>query len=121
MECHRGASWAPCYHIKEASLNAYADDHQIYASSKDPVALDNCISREVAVANDWYGNNAMIVNVTKHQSLVLGETDHKFSFTVKDSIDIFSINLDNKLSFNNCISTICKKVNNQFKVMRRFR
>ena len=31
------------------------------------------------------------------------------------------MNIDNKLSFNNYIFTICKKVNNQYNVMLRFR
>ena len=31
------------YHIKRAKLNAYADDHQIYYSDRDPVALEECL------------------------------------------------------------------------------
>ena len=62
----------------------------------------------------------MIVNETKHQALVLGKTDHSFSFPLKDSLDIFGINTDNKSCFDNDISTICKKINGQFNVMLRF-
>ena len=52
------------YHVKRAKLNAYADDHQIYVSNVDPVALEDCIFREVSIANQWYDNNSMIVNKT---------------------------------------------------------
>ena len=38
-------------HVKRAKLNAYADDHQIYLSDVGPVALEDCISREVNIAN----------------------------------------------------------------------
>ena len=63
----------------------------------------------------------MIVNETKHHSLILGKTEHKFCFPVNDSIDIFGMTIDNKLSFDNHISAIYKKINNQFNVMLRFR
>ena len=62
----------------------------------------------------------MIVNETKHQAKVVGKTDHSFSFPLKDLLDIFGINIDNKLHFDNYISTICKKINGQFNVMLRF-
>ena len=109
------------YHVKYANLNAYADDHQIYSSNLHPLALEECICQEVNVANQWYKNNGMIVNETKHQALILGKTEHKFCFPVNDSIDIFGMTIDNKLSFDNHISVICKKINNQFNVMLRFR
>ena len=62
------------YHVKRANLNAYADDHQIYYSDTDPVALEECLCKEVEVANQWYSENSMIVNKSKHQALILGDT-----------------------------------------------
>ena len=59
----------------------------------------------------------MIVN----EAIVLGRTGHSFSFPLKDSLDIFGINIDNRLCFDNYISTICEKINSQFNVMLRFR
>ena len=41
----------------------------------------------------------MIVNETKNQALILGKTDYSFSFlAVKKSIDMFGMNIDNKLN-----------------------
>ena len=108
-------------HVKYAKLNAYADDHQIYSSSLDPLALEECVCQEVNVANQWYKNNGMIVNEKKHQPLILGKTEDNFSFSVNNSIDIFRMTIDNRLSFDNPLSVICKKINNQFNVMLRFR
>ena len=71
-------------------------------------------------ANEWYCNNRMIVNETKHQVMVLGKTDHSFSFSLKDSLDIFGINIDIRLRFDNYESTICKEINGQFNVMLRY-
>ena len=42
------------YHVKRASLNAYTDDHQIYYSDADPVAHEECLFKEVEVANQRY-------------------------------------------------------------------
>ena len=35
------------YFIKQAKLNAFADDHQIYYSRRDPVVLEECAWKEV--------------------------------------------------------------------------
>ena len=56
----------------------------------------------------------MIVNEKKHQALILGKTEHNFCFPVKNSIDIFRMTIDNRFSFDNHVSVICKKINNQF-------
>ena len=108
-------------HVKYAKLNPCADDHQIYWFSLDPLALEECICQEVNVANQWYKNNGMIVNKKKHQAVILGKTEHNFSFPVNNSIDIFGVTIDNRHSFDNHVSVICKKINNQFNVMLRFR
>ena len=60
------------FHIKKAKLNAYADDHQMYDSHNDPAVLEECVSHDVRVANQWYKENGMLVNESKHQGLVLG-------------------------------------------------
>ena len=73
------------FSVTQGKLHAYADDHQLYSSDVDPVALENCICREVRVANEyWYRNNRMIINETKHlQVVVLGKTGHSSSVLIK--------------------------------------
>lgn len=39
------------YFIKRAKLNAFADDHQIYYSRRDPVVPEECLCKEVEKAN----------------------------------------------------------------------
>lgn len=82
------------FQVKTAKLNAYADDHQIYYSHVDPATLDACVSHNVKVANHWYHENGMLVNESKHQGLVLGDTDYSFSFPVKDTLEIFGMEID---------------------------
>ena len=58
---------------------------------------------------------------SKYQALILGKSEYSFSFPTKESNDILGMNIDNNLNFHNYISLTCKKVNNQFNAMLRFR
>ena len=62
----------------------------------------------------------MIANPSKHQGMILGKTDHQFNFSVNDSKELFGVTIDKDLIFKQHVSSICKKVNNQFSVMTRF-
>ena len=99
------------------SRDTCAITYYFYYSDRDPVALEECLCKEVEKANQWYNDNGMIVNETKHQALIRGDTEYTFSFPVKESIDIFGMNIDNKLQFDKHVSSICKKINNQLNVM----
>ena len=109
------------FHVKKAKLNAYADDHQVYYSHVDPAALEACVPLIGRAKIMRYHKNGMIVNESKHQCLILGDTEYGFSFPVKDTLEIFGMEIDNKLNFSKHISNVCKKINNQFNVMLRFR
>ncbi|KAL9955373.1 hypothetical protein ACROYT_G036683, partial [Oculina patagonica] len=87
----------------------------------DRAALDRRIMYNVGIANEWYRNNGMLVNPSKHQAMIMGKTDYVFSFPVKNSIDLFGMTVDNELCFDEHISNVCKKINNQLNVMIRFR
>ena len=56
-------------------LNASADGHQVYYSHVDLAALEACVSHNVGVANQRYLENGMLVNESKRQGLVLGDTE----------------------------------------------
>ena len=110
------------YHIKRANLNAYADDEQLYSSDKDLERLNTRLEHGLAITNNWYERNGMIVNPEKHQAMVLGaNSNSEFSFPVKNSIDLLGVTIDKDLSFNHHISQICEKVNKQFSVLKRFK
>ena len=106
--------------IKTVQLNMYADDGQLYTADTDPVSLERRISREVSSANAWYEINGMIANPSKHQRMILGKTDHQLNFSVNDLVELFGVTIDKDLMFKQHVSSICKKVNNQFSVMTRF-
>ena len=63
----------------------------------------------------------MLVNPTKHQAIIIGNTDHVFAFPVQKSINLLGITVDDRLCFDEHVSNICKKITNQFNIIRRFR
>ena len=72
------------FQVKRAKLNAYADDHQVCYSHGDPAALEAC----PLITLGWpisgiYHENRMLVNESKHQGLVLGDTDYGLSFPAR--------------------------------------
>ena len=78
------------YHIKQANLNACADDEQLYSSDKDLETLNKRLEHELGIANSWYERNGMIINPDKHQAIVLGaNSNYEFSFPVENSIDLY--------------------------------
>lgn len=63
-----------------------------------------------------YSRNGMITNPNKYQVIVLGNTNHVFSFhvnsikiPVKDSSDLLGVNIDKNVQFNSHIKNICTK------------
>lgn len=62
----------------------------------------------------------MVANEDKYPAIIVGNTDYEFSFHVEISIEIFGMAIDDALKFEH-ISMVCKKVNNQFNVILRFR
>ena len=52
------------HHIEMANLNAYADDERLSTrSNTDPKELDRRLQHEITIANNWYEQNGMIVNL----------------------------------------------------------
>ena len=61
---------------------------------------------QLNIANEWYRSNGMLVNPTKHQDMIIGNTNHVFYFPVHESVALFGITVDNRLCFDEHISII---------------
>ena len=94
---------------------------QLYDSDIDPKLLDRRLMHQLNIANEWYRSNGMLVNPSKHQAMIIGNTDHVFSFPVQTSITLLGITVDDRRCYNEHVSNICKKITNQFNIIRRFR
>ena len=76
------------YFVTKVKINAYADDQQLYSSDTDHLALHYRLNSELTVAVNWFNQNGLMANPGKFQSLILGSTDHDFSFEVDNIIII---------------------------------
>ena len=61
--------------------------------------LEKRLLHELNTANTWY-------NPEKHQAMVLGTTNYKFSFPVKNSMELFGMTIDTEMNFREHISSI---------------
>ena len=94
------------YYITEVKLHAYADDEQLHDSDTDPKLLDRRLTHQLNIANEWYRSNGMLVTPTKHQAMLIGNTDHVFPFPVHKSVTLFGITVDDRLCFDEQVSHI---------------
>ena len=62
------------YFISRVSLNAYADDQQLYGTDSDHEALYASLDHELREASQWFRMNDLMANPSKFQALVLGST-----------------------------------------------
>ena len=64
----------------------------------------------------------MLVNESKHQGLVLGDTETVWIFlAIKGHFRDFGMEIVKKLNFSRHISNALEKINNQLNVIMRFR
>ena len=61
----------------------------------DPVALEECLCKEVEIANQSDSENGMIVIYIKYQALIVGDKQYTITIPVKGSINIFGMKIDN--------------------------
>ena len=79
-------------------------------------------------AIDWFKSNEMIVNPDKFQVMIIGSGKEKEKYKLKineaeiesqTSVTLLGVKIDNKLNFNEHISTICKKSGNKINAISR--
>ena len=102
--------------ISRVSLDACADDQQLYDAGSDHAVLYASLDHELREAIEWFRNNGLMANPGKFQLLVLGSTEQDVSFNIDgrqikkcDDVDLLGVNIDSKLSFDKHIASICQQ------------
>ena len=85
--------------------------------------------KESIAATDWFKENEMIVNPDKFQAIIIKrnsnmEDQYTLNFDGNQvnsdkSVKLLGISIDNKLSFEEHVSSLCKKVSNQLNAISR--
>ena len=115
--------------ITKTDLLNFADDNTISAAGKTIEDLIYTLETESQKAIEWFKLNEMIVNPDIFQAIIVKKNAKiKDSYPLKindqiinseNSVKRLGIKIDNKLSFDKHISTLCKKASNQLNAIGR--
>ena len=112
--------------ISTSSLSNYADDNTLYNFGFDADKVLETLVIDFETVKDWYFNNYMVLNAGKCHFMCLGKDSvHKyltFNNIVMENteeVKILGITIDNKLSFNSHIKTLCVKASQKLGALSR--
>ena len=115
--------------VSKTDLLNFADDNTISTAENTIEKPISALEQDRQAAIDWFKINEMIVNPEKFQAIVI-----KKNCRMKDSYDlninnqtinsencikVLGIEINNTLSFDKYISTLCKKSNQSIKCDRK--
>ena len=118
------------YHwITKTDLLNFADDNTISAAEKTIENLISTLEEESQTVIEWFKMKEMIVNPDKFQAIIIKKNskmkdsyplninDQKINF--ENCVKLLGSEVDNKLCFEQHISTLCKKASNQLNAIGR--
>ena len=114
--------------VIDSSLRLYADDTTQYVVDKNPTVLQSSLNQDMERLSSWLDHNYLRANGDKTQAMVLGKSTHHYDLKfngapidIKEHLKILGVHLDNKLSFQEHISEILKKVFAKIAALRRLK
>ena len=114
--------------VIDSSLRLYADDTTQYMVDKNPTVLQFSLNQDMERLSSWLDHNYLQANGDKTQAMVLGKSTHHYDLKfngapidIKEHLKILGVLLDNKLSFQEHISEILKKVFAKIAALRRLK
>ena len=107
----------------------FTDDSAICSAENTIETLISTLEQDNQAAIDWFKVNKMILNPDKFQAIFVKKNCRmKDSYALninnqtinsENCVKLLGIEIDNTLSFNKHISTLCKKTNNQLNAIGR--
>ncbi|KAL9956009.1 hypothetical protein ACROYT_G037423, partial [Oculina patagonica] len=115
-----------------SSLSMYADDHQIYEMGADLHSVTTKLKESAALATEWYDSNLLEGNLKKYQTMNICSNGanqyHTDVIKIKNteispsnSLNLLGVTIDDKLSFRDHITTVCKKASQRIGVIMRLK
>ena len=112
--------------ITKTDLLNFADDNTITAAERTIENLLSTLETESQAAIEWFKLNEMIVNPEKFQAIVVNKMKDSYPLNINDltinsenSVKLLGIEIDNRLSFEKHVSTLCNKASNQLNAIGR--
>ena len=107
----------------------FADDNTISAAEKTIENLISTLEEESQAATEWFKKNEMFVKPDKFQAIIINKNSKmkdSYPLNINDQkinsencVKLLSIETDNKLCFEQHISTLCKKASNRLNAIGR--
>ena len=119
------------FFIEIASMYNFANDNTLSTWEETVSKLIETFKSESNIAIDWFTKNEMIINQDKFQATIFDKkksnlTNNPLTIdnqTIKSvlSVELLGIHLDNKLTLNLHISSICRSATNQLNTLIRLK
>ena len=115
-----------CNTSKVFKFILFADDTNIFCTGKDRKEVENLLNSELYNLNKWFEVNKLTLNLTKTKYMIFGNHNENCSVSINndaiekvDSIKFLGIILDSKLSWNDHIQLVTKKVSRSMGILYR--
>jgi len=113
--------------IEKCEICNFADDNTIYSCHKSLNTILENLSNDMEVLLDWFKINSLKANPDKFQFMILGSTEKPHlvlnSIILKPDTEVIllGITIDNRLTFENHISKLCRTASYKLHALRRIR
>ena len=110
--------------ITDIQVANYADDNTPYATDKNIEFLLEKLQSETSILNDWFAFNDLLSNNDKSKLLVTHDQNvsvklGKDVIVPSESVKLLGITIDNKLTFQQHVSKMCKKTSQKIHALSR--
>lgn len=115
--------------IKNTEICNFADDTTIYTCGNNLEEVVCALKTDTIQVNHWFQINSMVANPAKFQLMYLGNDSKQASdldidgiiLTPLNAVKLLGVTLDNTLSFDDHISSMCKLATNKTHGLLRIR
>ena len=113
--------------IESTDICNFADDNTLYTSDKNLETIINKLNIDILNLEKWFQQNSLVANPEKFQLMFIGTKESKSIFLnnieikASERIELLGLLIDNKLTFKQHVSKICKNANNKLSAINRLR
>ena len=112
----------------------YADDTSITYTGKDLIEIDDYLNKDLKSVNTWLSSNKLTLNLTKTEFLIITSRQRRVYLSDNPSLTInnfpieqvsstksLGLFIDENLSWNTHIETVCRKISSALGFIKRIR
>ena len=114
--------------VTKTDICNFADDNTIYSCANSLTEVILKLKDDLPIVLSWFKANQLAANPSKFQMLVLGVNDSKLPISIQtanttitstDTVELFGISIDSKLTFSSHISSLCHRASQKIRNLNR--